>query len=417
MGIKGLMKLLDEEAPGSYREQEKKSYFARTVAIDASMQLYQFLIQVRSAGDGGRGPAQMLMNEEGEVTSHLQGFFNRATNLLENGIKPVFVFDGSPPVLKSGELAKRKEAKAKAEAELKEAELRAEEAQDGEEGEAAVADMDKAAKRTVRVTKEHNDEVKKLLRLMGLPVVEAPCEAEAQCAELAKAGKVFATATEDMDALTFATPILLRKLTVAESRKEPVLEIHVDKVLGSEGLNLTYDQFVDLCILCGCDYCDTIRGIGSKTALKLIREHGNIETIISKIDRTKYSIPEAFDNAESLAEIRNLFKKPSVKPAAEVEITFGAPNKEGLLDYLVKENGFNQKRVQKVIDRLVKVKTSGQQTRLDAFFKPVSGSSSSSSSAAFKKPAGTTSSSSSAAKGKKRGNDEKSSGAKKTKMG
>ena len=72
--------------------------------------------------------------------------------------------------------------------------------------------------------------MKKLLMLMGIPVVEAPCEAEAQCSELCKKGKVWATATEDMDALTFGTPILLRRLTMPESKKLSVYEIHVEKV-------------------------------------------------------------------------------------------------------------------------------------------------------------------------------------------
>ncbi|VDK59284.1 unnamed protein product [Gongylonema pulchrum] len=62
------------------------------------------------------------------------------------------------------------------------------------------------------VTKEHNEEARRLLTLMGVPVVNAPCEAEAQCAALAKAGKVFATVSEDMDALTFGSPILLRQM-------------------------------------------------------------------------------------------------------------------------------------------------------------------------------------------------------------
>lgn len=128
---------------------------------------------------------------------------------------------------------------------------------------------------------------------MGVPVFDAPCEAEAQCAELAKAGKVFATATEDMDALTFRTPKLLRKMTFAASgkgQKQTVVEIDLEKVL--QGLRLSYEEFVDLCILCGCDYCSTIKGIGPKTALKLIREHKSIENIIRVLSRDKkHQIP------------------------------------------------------------------------------------------------------------------------------
>lgn len=133
-------------------------------------------------------------------------------------------------------------------------------------------DMLKFAKRSVRVTKEHNEDCKKLLRLMGVPIIEAPCEAEAQCAAMVRAGKVlhgalcasvtlpqvYATGTEDMDALTLGTPILIRHLTFSEARKIPIKEIYLDKVLA--GLGFTMDQFIDLCILLGCDYCDTIKG-------------------------------------------------------------------------------------------------------------------------------------------------------------
>ena len=103
---------------------------------------------------------------------------------------------------------------------------------------------------------------------MGVPVITAPCEAEAQCAELAKKKKVYATATEDMDALTFRTPKLVRRLTFSQGggskdKQQPILELDLETVL--QGLELTYEQFVDLCILCGCDYCSTIKGVGPKT--------------------------------------------------------------------------------------------------------------------------------------------------------
>lgn len=119
-------------------------------------------------------------------------------------------------------------------------------------------------------------------------------EAEAQCAELARKNKVYGTATEDMDALTFRSPKLIRRLTFsppsAQKEKQSILEIDFELVL--KGLNISYEQFVDLCILCGCDYCSTIKGIGPKTALKLIRQYHNIEKIIQVLKKEKkYSIP------------------------------------------------------------------------------------------------------------------------------
>jgi flap endonuclease-1 len=128
---------------------------------------------------------------------------------------------------------------------------------------------------------------------MGIPVFEAPCEAEAQCAELARKGKVYATATEDMDALTFRTPKLVRKLTFSQMKgkeKQMIMEIDFEAMLA--GLDITYEMFVDMCILCGCDYCSTIKGIGPKTALKLIKDYKTIENVVKNLDSKKYKVPD-----------------------------------------------------------------------------------------------------------------------------
>ena len=190
------------------------------------MSIYSFLVAVRSGGE-------MLTNEAGEATSHLMGMFYRTIRICDNGIKPLYVFDGAPPKLKSGELAKRFQRKAEAHEQHEEAK---------ETGTAE--DMEKFSRRTVKVTREQNDECKRLLKLMGIPYIVAPTEAEAQCAVLARAGKVYAAASEDMDTLTFNAPILLRHLTFSEQRKEPIQEIHLDRVL--EGLNFTREQVIPL---------------------------------------------------------------------------------------------------------------------------------------------------------------------------
>jgi flap endonuclease-1 len=174
MGIKSLMKTLDNEAPDCYKMSNLKSFTGRTIAIDASMQLYQFMIQVRAQTENGT--LQQLTNDNGEVTSHLQGIFSRCIRLMEVGIRPVFVFDGKAPTMKSGELQKRKVLKEKAHKDLQEAH---DKLADSANDESAIMSINKNAKRSVHVTKEHNDEAKKLLKLMGIPFVEAPCEAEA----------------------------------------------------------------------------------------------------------------------------------------------------------------------------------------------------------------------------------------------
>lgn len=187
------------------------------------MSIYSFLIAVRQ-GDG-----QNLTSETGETTSHLMGMFYRTLRMVDNGIKPLYVFDGAPPKLKSGELAKRFARKREATEAVEEAK---------EVGTAE--EVEKFSRRTVKVTKEHNEDCKRLLKLMGIPYIDAPTEAEAQCAVLARAGKVFAAASEDMDTLCFDAPILLRRLSYSEAKKEPIQEIHLDKVL--EGMNMSRMQ-------------------------------------------------------------------------------------------------------------------------------------------------------------------------------
>lgn len=374
------------------------------------MAIYQFLIAVRSSSNSGNQQSFMLTNADGETTSHIQGMFNRTIRYMTEGIRPVYVFDGKPPQLKSGELLKRKERREKATAAL----LVAQEENNVEE-------LDKQSKRLVRAGTKENADCQKLLTLMGIPIVLAPCEAEAQASHLAKTGQVYATGTEDMDALTFQTPILIRKLTFANATKATVQSINYSKAL--DGLNISYQQFVDLCIMLGCDYCDTIRGVGPKTALKLIREHKDIETILQNIDTKKFTIPESWlpppsttvvkstsnddeltndeespndvlvtsnDNIEkenvdnqnpeettitfipAYVQARGLFMNHEVidqptdlkwKPCQEPE----------LITFLVDEMGFNIDRVKSSIEKLkiaYKANTKPQ-ARMDSFFKVI----------------------------------------------
>ncbi|KAK9241242.1 PIN domain-like protein [Lipomyces kononenkoae] len=315
------------------------------------MSLYQFLIAVRQQ-DG-----QQLMSETGETTSHLMGMFYRTLRIIDNGIKPVYIFDGHPPHLKSGELAKRYVRREEAGKSMEDAK---------EIGDAA--ELDKFTRRTVRVTKEQNDEAKKLLKLMGIPYIDAPCEAEAQCAALARAGKVYAAASEDMDTLCFAAPILLRHLTFSEQRKLPITEVKLDETL--EGLDMPMEQFIDLCILLGCDYCEPIKNIGPATAVKLLREHKDLDGLVKYIKdhpESRYKIPEDWPYQDA----RELFLKPEIVDPATIDIRWEEPDVEGLVEYLVKEKGFSEDRVRNGASRLTKNLKTAQQGRLDGFFKVI----------------------------------------------
>ncbi|KAI7863319.1 PIN domain-like protein [Spinellus fusiger] len=265
----GLSKIIAEHAPSAIKNYELKSYFGRKIAIDASMCIYQFMVAVRQQ-DG-----QLLTDTHGETTSHLMGMFYRTVRLVENGIKPVYVFDGKPPTMKSGELAKRKARKEEAMVQMEEA---------IETGN--TEDALRFGKRVVKVTKEHNEECKRLLKAMGIPYIEAPTEAEAQCAELAKSGKVFGAASEDMDTVTFGSPVLLRHLTFSEQRKMLIEEIHVADVLKETGLTMS-------------------------------QEHGSIEKVLENLSgKAKEGVPENW----MYPEARELFTSPEVLSGKEIEV-------------------------------------------------------------------------------------------------
>ncbi|EAX81227.1 XPG I-region family protein, partial [Trichomonas vaginalis G3] len=311
-------------------------------AIDASLSIYQFLVSVRHTG-------QQLVDSEGNTTSHLQGVLSRTVRLIESGVKPVYVFDGKPPEMKGAELAKRLERREEAQKELEKA---------IESGDQEA--IDKFSRRTVHLDKTQVEECKQLLECLGVPYVDAPCEAEAECAALNKAGLVDAMATEDMDSLAFATPQLIRHLSYG-AKGDDLLQIDYKIMMEKSGL--TREEFVDFCILMGCDYCDTIKGIGKKHAYELIKKYHNIETIIKNLDK-KYELPEDFDYVRA----RELFFNHEV--TTDVNLTWKKPDVEKVKEFLCGSRMFAESRVEAACAKIVKARGKGTQMRMDNFFKP-----------------------------------------------
>jgi flap endonuclease-1 len=344
MGIKQLMTLLNDKAADSVRKMPIERYSGQIVACDASMAIYQFVAATIYSNKTG---ISQLTDSEGNLTAHLVGLLNRTILFLENHIKPVWVFDGKPPTLKEGELNRRKMMKEEAKEKLDIAQ------EEGKE-----EDIKKYGQRNLRVSKEMIEDAKKLVRFLGVPVVEAPSEAEAQCANMVKTGKAHAVGSEDMDSLTFGANYLLRGFN---SKKEPITEISYVEAL--QALGLTPNMFIDMCILLGCDYTDHIEGIGPATGYNLIKQYNDIENVINHIkDVKKFKIPENFDYSAA----RNLFITPEVTD--DVQLNWGTCDEPGLTQFLVEEKGFSTTRVATAIEKLKKIHGKPAQLVLEKFF-------------------------------------------------
>lgn len=330
MGVK-IFDLINSE------EIDLSSLCGKAVAVDSSLFLYQFLSTIRQR-DG-----TPLMDSKGRVTSHLTGLFSRSVSLMEKGIKLAYVFDGEPPQLKKTEKERRKELKAEAEKKYKIA---------AEQGN--VEEMKKYASRTSRLTGEMVREAKELVAALGLPVVQAPSEGEAQAAFMVKNGDAYAVASQDADAFLFGATRVVRNLAITGKRKMPNKLSYetvkpelaeLGKVLNSMGID--HEQLIALSMLVGTDYnIGGIKGIGPKKALALVKKHG--KDFDSMFEEAKWGETFEFLWTEVFYLIKNI---PTTK---EYRLEWKDANEEEVIRILVKEHDFSEERVKSSLSRLQK---------------------------------------------------------------
>ncbi|PYQ79563.1 MAG: flap endonuclease-1 [Acidobacteria bacterium] len=306
----------------------------QTLAVDGNGELYQFLALIRLR-DG-----TPLKDSKGRTTSHLSGLFYRTTRLIaEHALTLVFVFDGSPPPRKAQEIAKRRAVRSRYEEERVAA---------LERGDMAAAYS--KATMTSRLTKEMVSEARDLLRLMGVPTVQAPSEAEAQAAHMAATSpQVSAAASKDYDALLFGAPTLVRFLTISgkeflpsQGAFRPIVPETIVLARLLDGWGITREQLVDLALLVGTDFNEGVAGIGPKKALKLVQRYGRIESMPDDIRR-------AAGDAEVLSDVRRIFLNPEVTDSFSVSAS--EPDFDGVVRFLCDERDFSRERVTSALDR------------------------------------------------------------------
>jgi flap endonuclease-1 len=329
------------------REVELTELAGKKVAIDAFNTCFQFISIIRDRFTG-----EPLRDSSGNITSHLSGLAYRFSNILEAGIKPVMVFDGKPPEFKRKTRQEREERKQEAEKKWKEAVER------GESGY-------KYAQAASRFTPQMVSDAKELLGYMGVPVIQAPSEGEATCAEMCRLGIVDYASSQDYDSLLFGAPRLLRNVSVSGKRKMPNQEVWVEvkpeiieleKMLAELGIDR--EQLIIIGLLVGTDYNDGVKGVGPKIALKLVREHKTLDGVLSQVE---------WKDEVDAHELMEWFLHTT--SADNLKVEWAKPQPEKLIKFLVEKHDFSRERVERMVERLTESRLKGAQSSLGAWMK------------------------------------------------
>lgn len=306
----------------------------KIIAVDAFNTIHQFLATIR----GSTG--EFLTNSHGEITSHLSGLFYRNINLIAEGIKLVYVFDGVSSPLKTNEIQRRHQIKEIATEKYEKALVQGK-----------LEEARKYSQATSVLTDKMIEESKRLLSLLGIPTIQAPSEGEATAAKLTNTDLVQICASQDYDSILFGAKRLVRNITISGKRKVPNRNAYIDLPIEifylEEILNqtkLTNEQLVDVGILIGTDYnIGGIPGIGPKTALKLIQKYSKLENI-DQLQEPLSDVP--------YEEIRELFLKPKVANVTSNDIKFEPVDYDKLVEFLCTEKNFSSDRVNSALQKV-----------------------------------------------------------------
>lgn len=315
----------------------------KEIAIDAMNTLYQFLSIIRQR-DG-----TPLKDSSGNITSHLSGLFYRNINLLEENIRPVFVFDGSMPDLKQKESSRRRKKREEAQEEWKRLK---------EEGK--ISEAYSKATQSSKIDEEMLEEAKKLLDAMGLPYIEAPSEGEAQAAYMTSSdypGDIYAVGSQDWDCMLFGAETMVKNLTTRKTRKTSsggkkqvsTQRIRLENVL--DQLEVSREKLVWMGVLMGTDFNpDGVHGIGPKTALKLVKQYDEFEELMEdeKVE---------WESENDPYRILEFFMDP---PVDDTGYSFSEPDPERIREVLVDQHDFSEDRVNSGIEKLEKALESRQ---------------------------------------------------------
>ena len=320
MGIKSLTKLIKNNTNNSIENINLYQLSNKRVAIDASLFIYKSLIAINTKGSNNKN------------IGHIIGIFNKTINYLSLNIIPIYIFDGKPPKLKQTILNERKQKLNNNKILLHKS--------------TNIYDINKYEKRCVKMTKEHIDDIKQLLSLLGVSYIHCDGEAEGIASELCRINYVDYVISEDMDSLPFGSSKLVRSCVDKSIKRKDILSVfNLESILNE--LKLTHDQFIELCVLCGCDYCSNISKVGPIKSLQIINKYKSINNYI---EQTKPILPNNYiNNYKESIKIFNSYR--GIFNNTDIPINKSILNIPKLKEYLLSFN-INEKSIDKSIQKI-----------------------------------------------------------------
>lgn len=313
MGIKNLYNIIK-----SKRLEDNINYgdlYGKTIAIDTSIYIYNSILNVRNS------IGEDYLDKHNKLVSHVLSIFNKVVLLMKNNIKPIFVFDGKTPDIKKKTVMMRRNIREKLEKDK------------------SLSEYEK--NKIIRVGKREINMCKKLLDYLGISYVQAPEEADSQCAYLCRSGLVDGVLTNDMDLLTFGTPIIYNNIFSSKD----TIKISLNKIL--EEFKLSYDQFIDLSILLGSDY-------GKKIDIdpnKLLDIYLDSKDLYECVDILNFSGYET-DTIENYNKIKEYFYNPLILRLTEDNIKPKKMRYKKLEKFLIDYCKFDKDKLQEKLDYL-----------------------------------------------------------------
>jgi flap endonuclease-1 len=226
----------------------------------------------------------------------IECFLRQIHLFFRHHILPVYVIDGDAPLEKRTTLEKRAQKRQKMYDNIADLLDRQSDNNSPNTSSRIDSEITKLERRCVIFSQKQIKDLLYFFELLGVPVIRENEEADFILAKLSASNKIDYILSDDSDVLVFGAKKVLKNFCITDEKCQLYI---LDDIL--ENIGVSFHKFVDICILCGCDYTTKIRNMNCSKSFQLITQYGSIEEVAKN---TEYVI-----NLEQIQKARELFGK------------------------------------------------------------------------------------------------------------